>query len=173
MGTIDMIRKKASGFLPGTISVNVLKWAVFAVGFIVLLVTLAGGRVSDKPFEEVKSQVVEVADTDSMKEADNRMVKRLYGIDPALYEAVTLYYPVSNMGAEELFMVRVKDDSQSDAVMEAINKRLEAQKRSFDGYGTDQTAILESSVIKKSGHDIIFVAAKDAPDVVRVFESAL
>lgn len=173
MGTIDTIRKNATGFLPGIISVNVLKWAVFAAGLIVLLIALAGGKVSDTPYADVEKKVVETADTTVMKQADNRMIKRLYGIDPAQYENVTLYYPVSNMGADELLMVRVKDDAQSEGVLEAIDKRLESQKRSFDGYGTDQTAILEGSVIKKSGHDIIFVAAKDAADVVRAFEAAL
>ena len=70
-----------------------------------------------------------------MAEGDNMMLRRLYGLDQSAYQGAALYYPSSNMGAEELLLIQMKEAGQQEAIEEAIENRLKAQKKNFDGYG--------------------------------------
>ena len=134
-----------------------------ALGGIVFFVYLsfAGKGVSDTDFETMKKGVVAAVDTGAMIEADNQMIKRLYGIDPNEYDGVVLYYPSTNMGAEEVFLAKLKSAEQREEVKAAIEGRLASQKKSFDGYGTNQTELLNNSVVRVEGNYALFVVAED------------
>ena len=128
--------------------------------------------VSSTPFEEMRAVVLDKADLTVMQEAEGSMVKRLYGLDPSEYEGLTLYYPTSNMGAEELLLVKLKDPSQQQAVKEAVEARLNTQKNSFEGYGVDQFEMLEKSIVDIRGNYVLFVVQQDPSVVQAAFDSA-
>lgn len=78
------------------------------------------------------------------------------------------------MEAEELFLVKLKDTAQADDVRAAVEKRLEAQKAVFDGYGVEQYNILcNFSRIEVRGNYILFVVGAQADTAVSAFRSAL
>ena len=147
------------------------------VTVVILLAYIAtlfsGGRTSSALFGDVEKAVTQTADMSTMVKAENRMIKRLYGLSSGDYEGISLYYPTTNMGAEEILLVRLSDVSQSDAVVEAVNKRLATQKKSFDGYGEEQTALLNASVIDVQGNYILFVVNRDAKAVDEAFRNSL
>ena len=134
-----------------------------SLGGIVFFVYLsfAGKGVSGTDFETMKKGVIEAVDTSAMLEADNQMIKRLYGIDPNLYDGTVLYYPSTNMGAEEVFLAKLKSVEQADEIKAAIEGRLASQKKSFDGYGTNQTELLNNCVLRVEGNYALFVVAED------------
>ena len=93
-----------------------IKWlCVFAMGAF-LYFQLNGEKVSETGFAQMSSAVTASADLTKMQKANNQMIKRLYGIDPTSYSGVLLYYPLTNMGAEELMLVQMKDVSQKETV---------------------------------------------------------
>ena len=108
----------------------------------------------------------------TMQQADNQMIKRLYGLDPAAYDGICLYYPLTNMGAEELFLIKLKDISQQAEVQSAINSRLATQKKSFEGYGIEQSAMLNRSLSEVRGNYAIFVSAEDPAPMKNAFDKA-
>lgn len=108
-----------------------------------------------------------------MAEGDNQAIKRLYGLSASDYENILLYYPTTNMGAEELLLIQLKDISQQQAVKSAIESRLDTQKKSFDGYGVDQYAMLEKAVVEVQGNYILLVVAADPAPVRKAFLGAL
>lgn len=141
---------------------------------LVLLVSLlSSGKVSNTSIEAMTEQVVAQADLSHVQLADNQMVKRLYGIDPSAYDGITLYYPISNMDADEIFLIRLADVSQQETVKQAIDARLETQLASFDGYGVDQYETLEKSVVVVQGNYILWVSAADTEPIVRAFKEGL
>ncbi|MCQ2510631.1 MAG: DUF4358 domain-containing protein [Lachnospiraceae bacterium] len=141
---------------------------------LVLLVgLLSSGKVSNTGIEAMTEQVVAQADLSHVQLADNQMVKRLYGIDPSAYDGITLYYPISNMDADEIFLIRLADVSQQETVKQAIDARLETQLASFDGYGVDQYETLEKSVVVVQGNYILWVSAADTEPIVRAFKEGL
>ncbi len=131
-------------------------------------------RTSRAPFEDVAAAVTPIIQSDAVKEADAQLVKRLYGLNPADYEGCLLYAPVSNMDAEELLLVKVSDLSQQEALTAAAEKRLQTQKNAFDGYGTNQFALLtDHSAIRAVGNYFLFVVSARDAEALAAFSAAL
>ena len=149
-------------------------YTILKVFFLILIILfLVRQRTSDRPsstdFDTMWRALTAAADLTPMQEADNQMLKRLYGLDPNEYEGARLYYPNTNMGAEELLLIRLSDSSQKEAISSAIQGRLATQKKSFDGYGADQTAMLENSIVRVRESFALFVSAADPGSVEKVF----
>ena len=155
------------------ILLEVLKWLFVAALCVFLYFMLSANRESRAAFSDVQEAVISAADLTPMAEGDNQTFKRLYGLSASDYENVLLYYPTTNMGAEELLLIQLKDLSQQQAVKDAIESRLDTQKKSFDGYGVDQYAMLEKAVVEVQGNYILLVVANDPEPVRKAFLGAL
>lgn len=155
------------------ILLEVLKWLFVAALCVFLYFMLSANRESRAAFSDVQEAVISAADLTTMAEGDNQTFKRLYGLSASDYENVLLYYPTTNMGAEELLLIQLKDISQQQAVKDAIENRLNTQKKSFDGYGVDQYAMLEKAVVEVQGNYILLVVADDPAPVRKAFLGAL
>ncbi len=155
------------------ILLEVLKWLFVAALCVFLYFMLSANRESRAAFSDVQEAVISAADLTPMAEGDNQTFKRLYGLSASDYENVLLYYPTTNMGAEELLLIQLKDLSQQQAVKDAIESRLDTQKKSFDGYGVDQYAMLEKAVVEVQGNYILLVVANDPAPVRKAFLGAL
>ena len=149
---------------------KITKWLLIIVLAVFLISGRLANRISSTDFDTMVQKVTEAADLTPMQLADNQMLKRLYGLDGASFDGVLLYYPTTNMGAEELFLVRMKDTSQAAEVQAAMESRLATQKKSFDGYGAEQTAMLEKSIIKVRGNYALFISAEDPSKVRQAFD---
>lgn len=150
-----------------------LKW--LAVAAIAVFIFLLSGRdaQSAADFDTVAEAVYSAADRANMQEADNQMIRRLYGLDPADFEGVLCLYPTTNMGAEELFVVKLASLDQQEDVAAAVTARRDGQRTAFDGYGIEQCAMLDKSVIEVRGNYILFICAEDTQPVLDAFREAL
>ena len=130
----------------------------------VILIFNGGKKNSSTAPEVVVSAVMPYVAQENVQQADAQMIKRLYGIQPSDYASVTLYYPKTNMGADEFLLVKLADGGNASAVLAGIDRRLSAQKTTFDGYGPEQYALLtEHAVIEDRGNYVMFfVGAADA-----------
>lgn len=152
---------------------EVSKWLVFVLLALFLYAITAQGRESGTDFSAMTSAVTQAADLTPMQEADGQMVKRLYGLDPNDYEGVLLYYPTTNMGAEELLVIKLRDTTQQEAVTAAIDARMASQMSNFDGYGVGQYEVLEKRITEVRGNYILLVVASDPTPVQQAFLKAL
>lgn len=62
------------------------------------------------------SAVTASVDLSALQEGSVQMVKRLYGLNPSDFDGCLLYYPQTNMEAEELLLLKLRDTSQQEAV---------------------------------------------------------
>ncbi len=147
-----------------------VKWLLIVVLAVFLISGRLSSRISSTDFASMSKAVSEAVDLTPMQLADNQMLKRLYGLDGSLFDGAMLYYPTTNMGAEELLLVKMKDVSQADEVRAAMEGRLATQKKSFDGYGAAQTAMLEKSIIDVRGNYALFISAEDPARVRQAFD---
>lgn len=153
---------------------EVIRWVAVGAILVCLLVIFGGNPVSNAAFADVSAAVVPEVDKTNMAEAENQMVKRLYGLDPANFEGCTLYYPRTNMDAEELLVIKLKEVSQQAEVRSAIEARLQSQKDVFDGYGVSQTDLLTNfSVVDVRGNFVLFVVSKNCDAAQLAFRDAL
>lgn len=149
------------------------KWLCVAALIVMLTLMLSANRESNTDFETMSGAVTAAADLSTMAEGDNQTLKRLYGLSAADYDGFLLYYPTTNMGAEELLVIKLADKDQQQAVSDAIVSRKKKQMDSFEGYGIDQYAMLEKSIVEVQGNYILFVSAADPAAVQKAFLGAL
>lgn len=151
-----------------------LRWIALVVAIVSLAVMFGGNTLSDADFEDVSAAVLETVDTENMTLAENQMVKRLYGLDPAAFEGCVLYYPTTNMMAEEVLIVKLSDVSQAEAVQQAMEARLQTQKTTFEGYGVEQFDLLTNyCVLEVRGNFALFLVSKNHTDAYEAFLDAL
>ena len=150
------------------------RWVAVIAGLVILLVLFGGNSVSGADPQEVAQAVTDVIDMENMQLADNQMVKRFYGLDPADYEGCVLYYPNTNMMAEEVLIVKLKDISQQQTVSDAIEALLQTQKNTFEGYGVEQFDLLTNhAVVELRGNYVLFVVSDHAEAARKAFRGAL
>ena len=63
-----------------------IRWIAVVAAVVYLLVMFGGSGFSSASFAEVSAAVMETVDTTNMQQAENRMVKRLYGLEPGSFE---------------------------------------------------------------------------------------
>ena len=150
------------------------RWLSAILALILLISMFGGNTVSNADPADVVQEVTAVLDMSSMLEGDNQMIKRFYGIDPSAFEACYLYYPNTNMMAEELLIIKLKDVSQQDAVRQAVEQRIETQKTTFEGYGVEQFALLsDHAVVEIRGNYVLFVVNAASAEALKAFRGAL
>lgn len=153
---------------------GIARWLVVLVAVISLMTMFGGDTVSAADPAEVEAAVVARLDMTNMLQGDNKMIKRFYGLDPAAYEACILYYPTTNMMAEELLIVKLADVSQQETVRAAVEARIATQKNTFEGYGVEQFEMLSNNaVVEVRGNYILFVVSASSADAQKAFLDAL
>lgn len=141
--------------------------------FIFIIFLQLGTRESKASIKTVSENVSSSVDLSAMEKSTNRMFKKFYGLNAKDYEGVTLYAPLTNMAAEEILIVKLKDSSQAEAVTQAVNARLETQKSSFEGYGIEQYDLLENHVLDVRGNFILYIVHTDAAKADKAFRDSL
>ena len=144
---------------------------VFLIVFVASL--LSTGKTSKAKIDTVASKVTKAADMEKLTLADNRMLKRFYGLNANDYADVVLYAAGSNMEVEEILIVKLKDVNQGEAVEAAIQARLDSQISVFEGYGPEQCKMLESSIIDVQGNYVLYVVNAKAKAVDKAFQKSL
>ena len=150
------------------------RWVCFGAAVMFLIIMFGGNTVSNAKPEDVAAAVVETINMTNMVEADNQMVKRLYGLDPSSFEGCILYYPTTNMMAEELLIVKLSDVSQQEMVRKAVEARIATQKNTFEGYGVEQFEMLSNNaVVEVRGNYVLFVVNAASAEAQKAFLNAI
>ncbi len=150
-----------------------IKYALAAVLLIFVILDMVNDPVSSAKIDTVAENVVKAAEFQGMEVAEARMVKRFYGLNPKDYEGAVLYAPIDNMDAHEMLLVKLKDSSQKKQVQDAILERLDTQLKSFQGYGAEQTALLNKHVLLERGNFVLYVVGEHASDAQEAFVKSL
>lgn len=139
--------------------------------YVVLMMIFASG--STKAFSEVAKGVEASLDTKNLEKQDSQALKRYYGLNSADYDGVLFYSASSSMSAEEVLMIKVKNDDQIQGVRDAINTRIANRKNDFDGYAPKQVQLLDSAQLKVRGDYIFLAVAPKADEYLSAFSKSL
>ena len=157
-----------------SVCIQLARWAAVAAAVLSLFLMFGNDPISSAEADAVAQAVTQTLDMENMLPGDSKMIRRFYGLDPTAYEACILYYPTTNMMAEELLIVKLRDVSQQEAVKAAVEKRIQTQKNTFEGYGVEQFALLSNNaVVELRGNYVLFVVNADCAKARDAFADAL
>ena len=148
-----------------------IKIALTVLLVVFILVDTGKDASSNAEIEDVSAQVVKAAKLSAETPAGNRMVKRFYGLNSGDYEEVVFARKI--ICREAKVIVKLKDISQSKAVESAIRQRLDTQLKGFEGYGAEQTALLEAHKLQVKGNYIFFMVGDRAAAAQKAFLKSL
>lgn len=140
---------------------------------VITIVSMSGAGESRKPMSEVAPQCVRIFANERAEESTDRVLKKYYGLNAADYESVVIYFPVSNMDAEELLIIKLKNTAQADSVKEAISRRQATQMGIYEGYAPEQLSLCENAVIDVQGNYILYAVHQDASKIDEAFRASL
>ena len=148
---------------------------------IVLLVFLAAflfalwrtGNYRDVPAGDIEQALLQETSVSSLTAGTDNDLRRFYGLTPSDYDGYVFFRSESAMAVDELLIVKLKDASQLDAVEAQIQARLDSQLEAFDGYGVEQTALLQAHVQKSMGNYVFLGISPDAQEWLEVFSSCI
>ncbi len=159
-----------------------IKNFIFTIIRIVLVVALIFAIVffvfrkppkSDTPFSEVKNAVTKVIETENMEENTERFIKKYFGLNANDFDGVLIYTPTTSMDAEEVLLIKLKDDSQEEEIKKAIEARVDAKLQAFKGYAPEQYDLSEKYILDISSGYILYVVGPDAQKIDEAFKKAL
>lgn len=139
--------------------------AVLALTFAILIFAgCASQNGPDKSLtaKEVAEHIQEAADLSEMKQRDAEQLRKLYRIEESEIADFVLYTASSNVKANELAIIKVKDSRDTEKVMEQISRRIEAQTSKFKDYLPEEYYLIEKHVLKSAGPFVFFIVSSDA-----------
>lgn len=145
-----------------------------------VIAVLTAGCSGEEPGSGGKATAAEVwerirpaADLEEMKQGDGDKLLKLYSITADEVEDFVLYTASSNVKADELALIRLKDAKQSGGVKERIMQHIEAQTAKFKDYRPAEYALVEKHVFTAKGPYVFFAVSKQADELEQAFNEAL
>lgn len=127
----------------------------------------------DVPVPTIEEHIKQAASMENMEKGDMNRLKKLYHLEAEEVQDFVLYTAESNVEAEELAVIQVKQEHQVDSVKEKIMKRIGAQEVKLKDYRPEQFYLVEKHVLKVKGRYILFTVSKDAGQIESAFSKAL
>lgn len=127
----------------------------------------------DVPVHTIEEHIKQAASMENMEKGDMNRLKKLYHLDADEVQDFVLYTAESNVEADELAVIQVKQEHQAESVKEKIMKRIGAQEVKLKDYRPEQFYLVEKHVLKVKGRYILFTVSKDAGQIESAFSEAL
>lgn len=162
------MKQSLRGFLTMAAAAGVL-----AVWTVLTACSGSGGMVEPLSAAEVGDRVVQAVSVPDMKPGDAEKLEKLYRIEAAEIEDFILYVASSNVQADELAVIRFKDEKLAERSREKFAQRIETQAAKFKDYRPELFFLIEKHVWKAKGRYVLFAVSKEAEPIERAFDDAL
>ena len=158
--------KKGSSKVIATIMILVL-----VVSGILTLTSCSSKQQKSKELsvKEINEKIKSTVDLSGLKEGDSEKLNKLYGINQDEVEDFVLYTAASNIKADEILILKVKDEKNIDSIKGKITARVKSQDEVFKDYLPEEAYLVENNVLKVKGNVILFVISKDAEKIGEIF----
>lgn len=149
---------------------SLLLLLIFAVGS---LYGCSSKKAAKSPsVDDVFAKVKASTDVSAMPAIDGEKLKMLYDIDSADLEGFKVYIAPSNIKADELTIIKVKDEKKVNEIKAKVAKRVENQSASFKDYLPEEYSLIQNHVLKTNGNYVFLAISKDAEKMETAFNEA-
>ena len=149
-------------------------YKVILFSFLILSLTacsLKGSEGQVLEISDLKIDIEESVDLSNMNLGDRDDLEKLYDIEPDDLEDFLLYIPRTNISANEIAILKVKDKDEIDNIKEKISLRIENQSTNFKDYLPEEYFLIEKHLLKTKGNYIIFTISEDVETIENIFDS--
>lgn len=131
----------------------------------IMMILLYKKDMKDVPLQTVNEAVTAGFSLSGSEEGGDMRLKRAFGLNAADYAEMIYYMPDNTMSVNELLILKTDSEALLKEAAAAFESRLSVQKQNFDGYGTDQTELLNHAVCWTAEPYAFFAVGYDADGI--------
>ena len=117
---------------------------------------------ADVSMDKIQAALEKVSGVSDLDQPGVSGLRRFYQIDDSDIDSYFFRKAASPMSVDEVLVVKAKSSSEAAAYLEAAQAHLESQKNIFEGYGTDQMALLGEASVEKRGAYVWYFCGENA-----------
>ena len=125
-------------------------FVLFLIAYLTVLYTSDSAK--NVPMEQIAQTMEQDSDITSLNKEARSDLKHYYQTDDRNIDGYFFYKAASPMAVEEICIMKATANTQANTLLENANAHLSGQKQVFEGYGTDQMALLNNAVVGKKGY---------------------
>ena len=144
---------------------------LFLIAYLTVLYTSDSAK--NIPMEQIAQTMEQDSDIISLNKENRSDLKHYYQTDDRNIDGYFFYKAASPMAVEEICIMKANDSTQANALLENASSHLAGQKQIFEGYGTDQMALLNNAVVGKKGNYVYYMCGADAQNWHTAFLSMI
>ncbi|MGH1280429.1 DUF4358 domain-containing protein [Bacillus basilensis] len=119
---------------------------------------------------EIGEKIEHVTNLEEMKVGDSKKLQKLYNINTDEVESFVLYTAPTNIKADEIAVIKVKDKKNVENIKNKISNRVEKKSKSFKDYLPNEYFLIEKHVLKTKDNYILLAISKDADKAEKTFD---
>lgn len=120
---------------------------------------------ADVSMDKISAALEQVSGVTDLSEPGVSGLRRFYQIDENDIDSYFFRKAASPMSVDEVLVVKANSSSEAGAYLEAAQAHLESQKNIFEGYGTDQMALLGEASVEKRGAYVWYFCGGNAQEL--------
>ena len=120
---------------------------------------------ADVSMDKISAALEQVSGVTDLSEPGVSGLRRFYQIDENDIDSYFFRKAASPMSVGEVLVVKANSSSEASAYLEAAQAHLESQKNIFEGYGTDQMALLGEASVEKRGAYVWYFCGENAQEL--------
>ena len=120
---------------------------------------------ADVAMDKISAALEQVSGVTDLSEPGVSGLRRFYQIDENDIDSYFFRKAASPMSVDEVLVVKANSSSEAGAYLEAAQAHLESQKNIFEGYGTDQMALLGEASVEKRGAYVWYFCGENAQEL--------
>ena len=120
---------------------------------------------ADVSMDKISAALEQVSGVTDLSEPGVSGLRRFYQIDENDIDSYFFRKAASPMSVDEVLVVKANSSSEASAYLEAAQAHLESQKNIFEGYGTDQMALLAEASVEKRGAYVWYFCGENAQEL--------
>ncbi|GAA0085226.1 hypothetical protein UT300007_16650 [Clostridium sp. CTA-7] len=128
-------------------------------------------RVRDLDMNGVRNSLESFKNNETMEEGDIKSLRKLYYINKNQVDDFVSFVPKSNMNANEILVLKVKDEKDIPTIKSGIEERIKKQGESFKNYRPEEYNLIENAILEVEGNNIIFIISKDSSQIKEAIDS--
>lgn len=130
-------------------------------------------EVKDIDAAQINTAIVNSTDVSVMQKDDGSNLRKVYGLNKRDFEQYIHYAPKSNMEANEILILKLKDEKSADSVKAVIEERIKKESDSFKNYNKEQYEILKNHTLESKDGYIILIVSKDSDKINNAIDEIL
>lgn len=136
--------------------------AAILITFIALYQVL---KVKDVDMDSLRQSISQIIDSEHMDIGDSSKLRKLYYISKNEVEDFILYAPKSNMEANEVLILKAKNEEDIEQLKVKVEERIKKQSDSFKNYRPEEYDIISNRVLDIKGKYLILIISSESEKI--------